>query len=60
MKVEVIKPFAYAFNGYDVRHYQVGIQNLTKECADLALAEKWAVKMPRQKKLKKPNKRAGE
>lgn len=53
MKVKIIKPFAYAYQGHDVTHYDIGIQNLPKECADVALAEKWAVKIPAQKRGRK-------
>ena len=56
MKVKVTKPFAYAYQGHQVMHYREGVQELPKECAEVALVEKWAVKMPVQKKRKRTEK----
>lgn len=43
MKVIVVKPFRYAFEGYRVVDFPAGEQELPDEVAAFALAEKWAV-----------------
>lgn len=46
----VIKPFKFAHEGIRVQEFEVSAEPVetTDECADLAVAEKWA-KFPRQR-----------
>jgi hypothetical protein len=44
-RIVVVKPFAYAHRGYDIRQYAPGPEPIDmddEECAAVALAEGWA------------------
>ena len=54
MRIKVTKPFKYAHHGVDVVHYDVGMHDVCKRCADIAIAEGWAKKpIFRKAKVKK-------
>jgi len=53
MRCKVIKAFAYAYGGTDVVHYAAGeLLELPAECAELAIAEGWAVPADGEKAAK--------
>ena len=58
IKIRVIKPFSYAYHGYKVVHYPPGTHQVSKRCAEIALACNWAVIVPPKPKSKKPRKKA--
>ena len=52
MKIKVIKPFKFAEDGVTVKTYDIGIHDVSKHVAQIAIHEKWAKKVT-AKKVKK-------
>lgn len=50
MKIKVVKPFSYAYDGIRVVHYAPGLHDVPKDCAALAVSEGWAKKHAECKK----------
>jgi hypothetical protein len=44
VKVNVKTGFSFAHNGYDVREYTPGVQEIPGDAAELAIEEGWAEK----------------
>ena len=59
MKIKVTKPFSYAHNGFKIVHYAPGLHDVCKRCADIALEEGWASKLPLKKKRPSNTKKKG-
>ncbi len=58
IKIKVIKPFSYAYDGIRVVSYAPGVHEVSKSCAKLALDEGWA-KPNTKRKRKTSNKNKG-
>jgi hypothetical protein len=50
--IKVTTPFKFAVNGTDVVQYDAGVHDVSERCAEVAVAEKWAVVVK-----KKPDKK---
>lgn len=59
MRIEVTKAFAFAHNGTEVVHYAAGESvDVSDECAEVAVAEGWAVPADGVKAAKPPANKA--
>ncbi len=55
VKIKVIKPFAYAYEGIQIVNYAPGKHEVSARCAEVAISEGWA-KPISNKASKKANK----
>ncbi len=58
IKIKVLKPFSYAYDGIKLVHYAPGEHKVLKECADVAIQEGWAKKVTTRKTRKAKVKKA--
>lgn len=48
VKIKVIKPFAFAYDGIKPVHYAPGEHRVSQRCAAVAVAEGWAEKVKKK------------
>jgi len=53
IKIRVMKPFSFAYQGIRLVHYAPGLHEVSARCAEVALAEGWAKPAPKTGKAKK-------